>query len=57
MPDPHPILARLRKDAIPALIGAAIGLALAGYFLFYLPMSRNHDECGRVTLCDAGAQP
>jgi hypothetical protein len=29
-----------------------IALAIAGYFIFYLPMSRNYKECGRITLCN-----
>lgn len=40
-----------RGDIIYALLGAIIGLAISGFFLAYLPMKANYDECGRVTLC------
>ena len=36
---------------MPRIFGALIGLALSGYILVYLPMSRNFAECGKVTLC------
>lgn len=28
-----------------------MGAAIVGYPLIYLPMSANHAECGKVTLC------
>lgn len=34
------------------LIGATLGMAIAGYFVIYLPMARNYDQCGKVTLCN-----
>jgi hypothetical protein len=40
-----------RQDRTPAIIGAAIGLAISGYALVYAPMQRNYDQCGKVTLC------
>jgi hypothetical protein len=38
------------------IIGGTIGATLALYFLVYLPMKGNYDECGKVTLC-AGERP
>lgn len=38
-------------DRIAAIIGSLLGIAIAGYFFVYLPMSRNYAACGKVTLC------
>lgn len=46
---------RKRSDILPAIFGGTLGIALVGYAVVYLPMKRNHDECGRVTLCDSDA--
>jgi len=46
----------MKRDIIPAIIGGIIGLAISGYALFYVPMSRNYEECGKVTLCDTPAR-
>lgn len=36
------------------IIGGLIGAGLAIYLFVYLPMSRNYEECGKVTLCETG---
>lgn len=33
------------------ILGALTGLAIAGYAVAYVPMIRNHAECGKLTLC------
>jgi hypothetical protein len=41
-------------------IGGIIGFLIAGYFWAYVPMKRNYEECGRITLCsapDSGEKP
>lgn len=35
----------------PAIIGAILGVIISGYILVYVPMSRNYEECGKITLC------
>ncbi len=41
-----------KRDKWPLSIGGILGLAISGYALVYAPMKANHDECGRVTLCN-----
>lgn len=38
---------------LPAIIGAVLGIALGLFVAVYLPMKRNYDECGKVTLCNS----
>lgn len=33
------------------IIGAILGVIISGYTLVYVPMSRNYEECGQLTLC------
>jgi hypothetical protein len=44
-------------EHVSRLLGGIIGVALAGYFWVYLPMSRNYAECGTVFLCANQAKP
>jgi hypothetical protein len=42
---------RRHSDFWPAVVGGALGLAVAGYAVVYRPMMRNFEHCGRATLC------
>jgi hypothetical protein len=34
------------------LISGALAIVIVGYALVYVPMRRNFDDCGKVTLCN-----
>ncbi len=41
-----------REQITASIFGGMIGLAVAGYPFIYAPMKANHNQCGKVTLCD-----